>query len=160
MVHFPSSFVYLNGKKHLSGCFTLDICWWISHKLPRLLLGTSPTLCWVWTLLKGTAWRGQLVRATCHRNMGKPSDVVSASTKAKSYHHYTCLFWRKKNRWSSQTKKWSFPRTPGLLDLVGIYANVSYEISKSCWGGKVSLYPRLSACSTILQFCSSTCNLP
>lgn len=159
MVHFPSSFVYLN---EFSTPMEVFFPWHILMDLPQVApafvghLANPLGLDTVefqpdvdsWCLPRVTeTWENQVMLFQLPR---KQNRIITIP-----------FFFGEKKRWSSQTPKneaFEEPRT-----LVG-----------SCWyickcfiwdfkillGEKVSLYPRLSACSTLLQFCSSTCNLP
>lgn len=140
MVHFPSSFVYLNGFPTPMEVF---FPWHILMDLPQVApafvghLANPLGLDTVefqpdvdsWCVPRVTeTWENQVMLFQLPR---KQNRIITIP-----------FFFGEKKRWSSQTPKMKLSKNPAhLLDLVGIYANVSYEISKSCWGKRYPCIP-------------------
>lgn len=161
MVHFPSSFVYLNGKNTHGDVFSLTY------------VDGSPTSCpgFRWAPRRpsagfGHCWKAQPdVDSWCVPRVTETweNQVMFFQLPRKQNRIIIIpFFFGGKKRWSSQTpKKWSFPRTPHTCWILLVYMQMFHMRFQNPVGGKgIPIYPRLSACSTLLQFCSSTCNLP
>ena len=154
MVHFPSSFVYLNGKTPMEMFFP----WHMLMDLPQVapafvghlvdpLLGLDTVEFQPdvdsWCVPRVTeTWENQVMLFQLPR---KQNRIITIP-----------FFLAEKKDEAPKPQKMKLSKNPAhLLDLVGIYANVSYEISKSCWGKR---YPDIPDYLLVQRF--SSCNLP